>query len=145
MAFTMDKIYVNDIRVFGYTGALPEENVLGQWFRVDLELRLDLAMAGASDRLAETYNYAQAVGAVQQLMRHRPFALLETVASEIAKTVLSSDPRLNQITVKLTKLTPPVPGFFGNVAVEIERDRAHLNTPSPKPLKLDHHKSTLAL
>ncbi|MEM6717105.1 MAG: dihydroneopterin aldolase, partial [Cyanobacteria bacterium P01_C01_bin.147] len=32
----MDKIYVNDIRAFGYSGALPEENVLGQWFRVDL-------------------------------------------------------------------------------------------------------------
>lgn len=134
----MDKIYVNDIRAFGYTGALPEENVLGQWFRVDLILVLDLSIAGASDVLSDTYNYAGAVQSVQQLVQHQPFTLLETVASEIAKAVLNTDDRLTQITVKLTKLTPPVQSFLGNVAVEITRDRTHLITPSPTPLKLAH-------
>jgi dihydroneopterin aldolase len=129
----MDKIYVNDIRAFGYSGALPEENVLGQWFRVDLTLLLDLAAAGSSDVLADTYNYAGAVTAVQQLIQQRPFNLVETLASEIAKAVLGTDDRLTQITVKLTKLTPPVPHFAGDIAVEITRDRRHLTTPSPSP------------
>lgn len=133
----MDKIYVNDIRAFGYSGALPEENVLGQWFRIDLVLLLDLSGAGASDVLADTYNYAQAVLAVQHLIQHQPFNLVETIASEIAKIVLKSDDRLTQITVKLTKLKPPVPSFLGNIAVEITRDRHHLTTPSPSPLQLD--------
>jgi dihydroneopterin aldolase len=132
----MDKIYVNDIRAFGYSGALPEENVLGQWFRVDLTLLLDLAAAGSSDVLADTYNYAGAVTAVQQLIQQRPFNLVETLASEIAKAVLGTDDRLTQITVKLTKLTPPVPHFAGDIAVEITRDRHHLTTPSPSPLSL---------
>jgi dihydroneopterin aldolase len=132
----MDKIYVNDIRAFGYSGALPEENVLGQWFRVDLTLLLDLAAAGSSDVLADTYNYAGAVAAVQQLIQQRPFNLVETLASEIAKAVLGTDDRLTQITVKLTKLTPPVPHFAGDIAVEITRDRRHLTTPSPSPLSL---------
>ena len=133
----MDKIYVNDIRAFGYSGALPEENVLGQWFRVDLILLLDLSPAGASDILADTYNYAEAVQAVQHLIQHQPFNLVETIASEIAKIVLKTDDRLTQITVKLTKLTPPVPSFLGDIAVEITRDRSHLTTPSPLPLKLN--------
>ncbi|NEQ42709.1 MAG: dihydroneopterin aldolase [Leptolyngbya sp. SIOISBB] len=133
----MDKIYVNDIRAFGYSGALPEENVLGQWFRVDLVLLLDLSLAGTSDVLADTYNYAEAVQAVQHLIQYQPFHLVETIASEIAKVVLKSDDRLTQITIKLTKLTPPVPNFLGNIAVEITRDRSHLTTPSPVPLKLD--------
>ncbi|MEM1279963.1 MAG: dihydroneopterin aldolase [Cyanobacteria bacterium P01_H01_bin.152] len=132
----MDKIYVNDIRAFGYSGALPEENVLGQWFRVDLVLQLDLSCAGASDVLTDTYDYSKAVQAVQQLIQHQPYNLVETIASEIAKIVLKSDDRLTQIIVKLTKLTPPVPSFLGQIAVEITRDRSHITTPSPSPLQL---------
>lgn len=131
----MDTIHVNDIRVFGYTGALPEENVLGQWFRVDLVIAIALAQAGTSDILADTYNYAAAVTAVQQLGSQKAFKLVESLASEIAKVVLSSDDRLTQITVKVTKLTPPVPNFGGSIAVEITRDRAHLKTAAPEPLR----------
>ncbi|MEM7649364.1 MAG: dihydroneopterin aldolase, partial [Cyanobacteria bacterium P01_A01_bin.70] len=58
---SMDTLYINDIRAYGYTGAFAEENVLGQWFRVDLALNLNLAQAGASDQLSDTYNYADAV------------------------------------------------------------------------------------
>ncbi|MGF1457737.1 MAG: dihydroneopterin aldolase [Leptolyngbyaceae cyanobacterium] len=131
----MDKIYISDIRAFGYSGALAEENVLGQWFRVDVALAMDLTAAGTSDALADTYDYSTAVQAVQDIIQYRPFNLIETLASEIAKTVLSSDERLNEIVVKLTKLSPPVPQFVGNVAVEICRDRTHIDSPSPSPLQ----------
>ena len=139
----MDTLYINDIRAYGYTGAFAEENVLGQWFRVDLALDLNMAQAGASDRLSDTYNYADAVQAIQQLIQQQPFQLIESVVGEIAKTVLQSDDRLAQVTVKLTKLTPPVPNFAGNVAVEITRDRSHLNSASPSPLKVHQSASGL--
>ncbi|MEM9504742.1 MAG: dihydroneopterin aldolase [Cyanobacteria bacterium P01_E01_bin.43] len=139
----MDTLYINDIRAYGYTGAFAEENVLGQWFRVDLALNLNLAQAGASDQLSDTYNYADAVQAIQQLIQQQPFHLIESVVSEIAKTVLQSDDRLAQVTVKLTKLTPPVPNFTGNVTVEITRDRSHLNSASPSPLKVHQSASDL--
>ena len=139
----MDTLYINDIRAYGYTGAFAEENVLGQWFRVDLALNLNLAQAGASDRLSDTYNYADAVQAIQQLIQQQPFHLIESVVSEIAKTVLQSDDRLPQVTVKLTKLTPPVPNFTGNATVEITRDRRHLDSASPSPLKVHQSASDL--
>ena len=46
----MDAIHLTNIRAYGYTGALPAENVLGQWFQVDIILYLDLAEAAESDR-----------------------------------------------------------------------------------------------
>ena len=134
----MDTLYINDIRAYGYTGAFAEENVLGQWFRVDLAVDLNLSEAGTSDQLSDTYNYADAVQAIQQLIQQQPFHLIESVVSEIARTVLQSDDRLIQVTVKLTKLTPPVPNFAGNVAVEITRDRSHLNGTSPRPLTVSN-------
>lgn len=37
----MDSIHVTGIRCYGYTGLLPEEQVLGQWFEVDRATRLE--------------------------------------------------------------------------------------------------------
>ncbi|NER81000.1 MAG: dihydroneopterin aldolase [Leptolyngbya sp. SIO1D8] len=130
----MDTLQISDIRAYGYTGALPEETVLGQWFRVDLTLAMDLSPAGTSDVLTDTHDYRQAIAAVHHLIQNQPFKLIETLASEIARAVLKTDERLTQISVKLTKLTPPIPGFTGNIAVEITRDRTHLNSVVPEPL-----------
>lgn len=130
-AIATDTIQVNDIRAYGYTGAFAEENALGQWFRVDLVMLMDLTSAGASDDLRDTYNYAEAIQRIQQLIQAKTFNLVESLASESAKTVLQSDDRLQQVTVRLTKLTPPVPNFSGNIAIEITRDRSHLSSPTP--------------
>jgi dihydroneopterin aldolase len=121
-----DRIHIQNIRAYGYTGALPEETVLGQWFQVDLSLAISLALAGGSDDLADTYNYANAVQLVQSLIQQRPHKLIEALANAIAQAILKSDERLTSITVKLTKLTPPIPNFSGTVAVEIHRDRSFL-------------------
>ena len=131
----MDTIQISDIRAYGYTGALPEENVLGQWFRVDLTLQIDLTQAGVSDILADTHDYRGAITVVHHLIQKQPFKLVESLASEIAKAVLQTDERLAQITVKLTKLAPPIPDFTGSIAVEIVRDRSHLAKSSPEPLQ----------
>ncbi|MGK7883005.1 MAG: dihydroneopterin aldolase, partial [Crocosphaera sp.] len=56
----MDFIEVTGIRCYGYTGYLPEEQVLGQWFEVDLTLGVDLKDAGTSDNLDDTSDYRQA-------------------------------------------------------------------------------------
>ncbi|MBD0334916.1 MAG: dihydroneopterin aldolase [Cyanobacteria bacterium Co-bin13] len=119
----MDQLQIAGIRAYGYTGALPEENVLGQWFEADLTLWLDLALAGESDDLADTCNYFYAVQAVQQLIRESRFQLIERLAVAIATTVLASDPRFSQVKVRLTKLTPPIPDFNGQIAVEIVRQK----------------------
>jgi 7,8-dihydroneopterin aldolase/epimerase/oxygenase len=120
---SMDCIRVNGVRAYGYIGALPEEQVLGQWFEVDLALWLDLTLPGQSDRLADTFNYATAAIAVQTLIQTARFALLERLASAIADTLLQlpSPSPIQQVHVRLTKLTPPIPNFSGTVAVEITR------------------------
>lgn len=118
-----DTIQLQGIRAFGYTGALPEENVLGQWFRADLTLWIDLSVAGQSDNLNDTYDYRQIIQATQRLIRAETFRLIERLAEKIATDALASDSRLTQVSVKLTKLSPPIPDFDGQIAVEILRTR----------------------
>jgi 7,8-dihydroneopterin aldolase/epimerase/oxygenase len=116
----MDSLHINRIRGYGYHGALPEENVLGQWFEVDLILWLDLAKAGQSDRLEDTVNYGNVVSTVQHLIKTARFALIERLASAIAETILQTYP-IAQVQIRLTKVTPPIPDFDGTVTVEITR------------------------
>lgn len=116
----MDHLHVNQIRAYGYTGALPEEQILGQWFSVDLVLSLDLSPAGKSDRLSDTFNYVQVVEAVQQIIQTSKFALIEKLAETIAQSLLA-DPQIKQVQVRLTKCTPPIPHFSGTIAVELTR------------------------
>jgi 7,8-dihydroneopterin aldolase/epimerase/oxygenase len=117
-----DCIHLTRIRAYGYTGVLPEEQVLGQWYEVDLTLWLNLATAGQSDRLEDTYDYSANVAAIQELIKTARFQLIEKLATAIADIVLQS-PKIEQVKVRLTKCTPPIPNFDGRVAVEIARTR----------------------
>lgn len=117
----MDTIHINGIKAFGYLGVLPEENILGQWFIVDLKLSIDLSAAGKSDALEDTHSYVEIVQKTTQLIENQKFKLIESLADAVATYALKSDPRIQQINVKVTKPTPPIPHFSGTVAVEITR------------------------
>ncbi len=80
-------IRIEEITCYGYHGVLPEEQVLGQEFRVSLELALDGAPP-AEDQLSETVDYRRAVELVCKIIEGKPRRLLETVAGEIAAALL---------------------------------------------------------
>ena len=118
----MDTIHLRQIRAYGYTGFLPEEQVLGQWFEVDLTLWLDLRAAGTSDRLEETFDYRAAIQHVKTTIQTQRFALVERLASAIADGILNLDPpKLQKVRVQLTKVAAPIPDFGGTITIDITR------------------------
>ncbi len=116
----MDFIEVTGIRCYGYTGYLPEEQVLGQWFEVDLILEVDLKNAGISDNLDDTSDYRQAIAIVKRHIQTTKVALIEKLTEIIAQEILTL-PKVNQVRVRLTKLAPPIPDFGGNITIDITR------------------------
>lgn len=118
----MDSIQLTGIRAYGYTGYLPEERVLGQWFEVDLTLWLDLAPAGESDDIAHTLDYRQAIAIVQHLVKTAKFALVEKLASAIADALLELE-LITQVRVQLSKPAAPIPDFGGKITIDITRKR----------------------
>jgi len=115
----MDCIRLTGIRSYGYTGVLPEEQVLGQWFEVDVALWLDLSQPGRSDRLEDTLDYREVIVAVQQLIKTAQLNLLECLATAIADHLL--DYPVDQVQVRLTKVAAAIPDFAGQVTVELTR------------------------
>ncbi|MFM7450220.1 MAG: dihydroneopterin aldolase [Leptolyngbyaceae cyanobacterium] len=125
----MDCIELTQIRCYGYTGYLPAEQTLGQWFQVDLTLWLDLAQAGETDLIDDTLDYRHVIETVRYLVQTARFALLERLAAAIAVTILTSSSQasspaaVQQVRVRLTKVSAPIPDFGGQITVEITRRR----------------------
>lgn len=128
----MDTLQISGIRAYGFTGFFPEEQVLGQWYDVDLTIWLDIAQAAESDCLEDTYDYRSAIKAIQELIRTAKFKLIERLIEAIAQQVLDLG-NVGQVRVRLTKVSPPIPDFSGSVSLEIVRsaaDRARSSSQS---------------
>ncbi|MGF1479894.1 MAG: dihydroneopterin aldolase [Cyanophyceae cyanobacterium] len=118
----MDSIQVTGIRCYGYTGYLSEEQILGQWFEVNLTLWLDLAPAGRSDHIEHTLDYRAAIAIVKELVETQKFALVEKLATAIAQQLLQLD-LVQKVRVQLTKPAAPIPDFGGKITIDITRTR----------------------
>lgn len=115
-----DRILIQGIQFFGHHGVREEERKLGQRFRVDVELALDLREAGRRDDLAASVDYEKVHALVVEIGTGEQFRLLEALAARIASALLERFPA-RQVTVRATKPSPPIPGVMGGVTVEITR------------------------
>ncbi|MBD2209188.1 dihydroneopterin aldolase [Nostoc linckia FACHB-104] len=117
----MDCIHLTGIRAYGYTGYLPEEQVLGQWFEVDVKLWLDLSKPAQTDAIADTLDYRSVISLVQNLVKSSKFALVEKLAGTIADSILQECDRVTKVEVTLSKPAAPIPDFGGKISIELTR------------------------
>ena len=118
-----DRIVLEGMRFYGFHGVNPEERVLGQEYLVDLAVEMDLAKAGASDRLEDTISYAHIYRAVRDVMEGESRNLLEAAAQSVADRILAEFP-VNSVAIRVKKPHPPIRGsVIENATVEIFRRR----------------------
>ncbi len=118
-----DKILLTGIEIFGHHGCSEEEQQRGQVFITDIELGLDLSKAGKSDEISDTVDYAAVMEEIKKIVGGKPRKLIETVAEEIAETLLQNFPLLENVKVKIRKPSAELIGIFEHAAVEIFRSR----------------------
>jgi len=113
-----DRILIRGIQFHGHHGVHEEERKLGQRFRVDVEIPLDLREAGRRDDLAASVDYERVHALVVEIGTQQQFRLLEALAARIASAVLEQF-HVPRVTVRATKPSPALPGVVGSVSVEI--------------------------
>ncbi|MDJ0774902.1 MAG: dihydroneopterin aldolase [Mastigocoleus sp. MO_167.B18] len=123
----MDCIHLTEIRAYGYTGFLPEEQVLGQWFEVNTSLYLDVSTAANTDDIKDTLDYRSVIDLIKHLVQTSKFALVEKLAVTIADSILQQSDRLTKVEVTLTKVAAPIPDFGGKISIEVTRSRSVSN------------------
>jgi len=116
----MGVIRLHNMTFYGYHGISAAERQTGRRFEVDVELAVDMDRAAASDRLQDTVNYTEVYRIVEGLVAQNRFSLLETIAVRLADEILRKfKPR--EVTVRVRKKIPPVPGNLDHIEVEITR------------------------
>ncbi|MEJ5998879.1 dihydroneopterin aldolase [Corynebacterium sp. H130] len=118
-----DRIELKGLECFGYHGVLDSEKEAGQHFYVDATCWLDCAPAAASDDLTLTLNYAELAELIHTIVTGEPRDLIETVATEIADTVMDRYDFLHAVEITIHKPSAPIPLTFADVAVVARRSR----------------------
>jgi dihydroneopterin aldolase len=117
-----DRIELRGLKVRGQHGVFDHERANGQDFVVDITVWIDLARAGATDDLADTYDYAALAQLAAGVVAGPPRNLIETVGAQIADQVMD-DERVHGVEGAVHKPQAPIPQQFADVAVVVRRSR----------------------
>ncbi len=113
----MDTIRVTNIRVYAYHGCLSEETKIGSDYLVNVAVKADLSASAQSDELEDTVDYVFLNQVVKEEMAIAS-KLLETVCDRILKRFLAESAMIQEATVAISKLNPPIGGDVEMVTVE---------------------------
>ena len=122
MTIAASKIYLDEMRFYAYHGVMEQERQVGGEYSVSLTVEADLAEAARTDDVADTVNYAALYALVEREMAV-PSRLLEHVASRIGRRTLEECDRITAVTVKVTKLNPPMGADCKGASVELKLTR----------------------
>lgn len=115
-----DRIVLTGLAFHGFHGAFPEEAKLGARFEVDVELHFDLP---SEDDLSRTVDYSRVYELVRREVTGKRYQLIEALANALAARVLSEQPLVARVTVRVHKPHAPLPGVVKDVFAEVTRDR----------------------
>jgi 7,8-dihydroneopterin aldolase/epimerase/oxygenase len=118
-----DRIFVSGLLIHAHHGVMPHEENVGQRFVIDLELAIDLAPAGRSDKLADTASYSAIVDTATRAFTQESFQLVEAAAGVVAEALLAGFPKVSSVRVTVHKPHAPIAAIFNDVGVSILRTR----------------------
>lgn len=110
------QVHLKDFHVTAYHGIHEEERIAGTNFKIDLTVTY--LIKEAIVELHQTIDYVQlSKWVIEEMNTAAP--LLETVAENICQTIKENYPATSEINITITKLSPPVVNFQGNLAITI--------------------------
>ena len=119
-----DRIVLANMAFQARHGVHDWEKLQAQRFEIDVELGLDLQPAGLEDDLTRTIDYGPVYDTVRQVVESTTYNLLEALAEAICHELLASQPRVDDVTVRIRKPEVRLGGPLDHASVEITRKRA---------------------
>ena len=116
----MGLIQIENMEFYSFHGHFKEERIVGNKFLVDLTIETDMSAPAKSDNLKDAVNYQRAYEIVKSQMERKSY-LLEHIAGRILDAIYSEMEGIIKITIKVSKLNPPMGGKIGSVSVVMSR------------------------
>jgi 7,8-dihydroneopterin aldolase/epimerase/oxygenase len=116
----MGIIKIEEMEFYSFHGHFKEERIVGNKFLVDLTIDTDMKVPAESDNLKDAVNYQRVYEIVKQQMELKSH-LLENIAGRILDAIYSEMKGIEKVTVKVSKMNPPMGGKIGSVSVVLSR------------------------
>lgn len=113
-----NKVGIYGIRTYSFHGCLEAEAHVGSLYSTDVEVETDFLQAARKDELSGTVDYGRIADIVRAEMAVRSH-LIENVAWRIYSAVKEEFSRTGKVTVRVSKLAPPVEGQAEKATVKI--------------------------
>ena len=143
----MDKLHIENLRLYGHHGVLPEETRLGQQFILSLDLYLDTSAAGLADDLHQSVDYGAVCHFVQKTFTEDTFLTLEACGESLCRKLLLQFPLLQGVALELKKPSAPIGTCQDYASLTISRcwHQAYLGLGSNLGNKKENLDAALAL
>ncbi len=114
----MDKIFIDNLIVFGILGIHPHEQRKKQLIRVSVEVAVDISKAAKNDDVEKTIDYSTLSEDIIHFIEQSNFGTIEALIDALAETIIE---KYNIESVWLRIEKPNAVPQADSVGVEIER------------------------
>lgn len=118
------EISLEGLEFFAYHGYYSEERKMGNKYGIDVTVKVDLGNDINDDNLSNTIDYEKVYTIIKHQMEH-PTKLLESIAANIANTLLNKFEQVTQVIICVSKFNPPVGGICQKASVRLVKNRNH--------------------
>ena len=107
-----DTVFVTGLALHAFHGVMEHEASVGQTFKLDLVVDIDLARASRSDKLADTVGYDQVVDVASRSFCDTRYRLVEAAAGAVADAILTAFSTVVAVRVTVHKPHAPIAATF---------------------------------
>lgn len=118
--YSMGVIEIEGMKFYAYHGHFTSEQIVGNYFELNIRLETDCSKAAVSDKLEDALNYQLVYESIKEVIQVKS-ALLENVAIRILDKLYERFEGIEKARIKISKLNPPMGGEIEKVSVTLER------------------------
>ena len=116
-------ILIENLELYGFHGYFDEEQRLGQKFLFNVSAVLVPTMTHAADSFDSPVRYDKLIEEIALISNEFKFRTLEALGETIARRLIGKFSRIANITVTVSKASPPISRSLDSVSVKIQLDR----------------------
>lgn len=113
-------IEIEGMEFYAFHGHFAEEQIVGNYFLVDVKIECDCDAAAQSDELNDALDYQMVYRIVKEEMQIKS-KLLEHLCKRILDRFYETFPKIIHARIKVKKMNPPMGGKMNSVSVSLSR------------------------
>ena len=119
----MFKIFVKNLKLYGYHGVREHEKKDGQYFLFNIEILIEDSDYSGRDKLDNTISYSDVIREVKRINKSEKYDLLETFSQVLANRIMEMSGLVRKVAVGIEKPSPPIDEKLDTVGVEYVLDK----------------------